>query len=226
MKYTSPQEEKERKTMEKEDDPFKHINDLVQAIIRDIDSSETPDPPNQEACIVLPCTFCGSKFMTNNLDRKRCPPCQTQHFFKKPLNNNNNNLQYRGREYGTAGFFENTLVPCPECGELFNAYLKDGRVFAKCYKCYVSSIKTCQRCDRKAYYGYSLCRSCYEDTKPISVGDTKPDLVVRLKYQYQEPSNEETELRKCGLPSCANLTRLKYCVPCSVKYSLVTVKEP
>ncbi len=132
------------------------------------------------------CCDCNTKFLAQRKDgtkRKRCPDCQIVY-----------NQKY--------------IATCPFCKNDYHAYLDDGRVFDRCFQCYMSTFHKCERCENKTKGEFNLCKSCYESDRQSRV------------------INDNTPLMKCRTGDCDTLSRYTFCKPCYDRkrtFSLYTV---
>lgn len=149
--------------------------------------------------ISITCSSCDTPFLSRHHHRRRCESCQVLYNQKH-------------------------VSECPDCGDTYYAYLSDGRVFDKCYRCYLSTVRTCQKCGRKAYNGYSLCKTCYEESRDRETFEFRP-VVKRLKHVFVEEEEEGgAPLARCESKECVNLTRRRLCVSCLERHKIIVLE--
>ena len=109
---------------------------------------------------------------------------------------------------------------CPICKDDYHAFLDDGRIFDKCYKCYKESLTNdCKNCKMKTLNGQLYCKKCYLEQKKnsniylLSVNDDENILknnipLINSFKQYK---------RTCKI--CNKFTFFDYCSECYKKYN-------
>lgn len=136
----------------------------------------------QGECLDCKKSFCALR--TDGTKRRRCIDCQ-----------NNYNTKY--------------ISQCPICYNDYHAFLEDGRVFDKCYKCYRNTFTICEKCKENTHGCHRLCNNCYLEEK------SKFSL---LSYNSNSSSISDIRiLKECLNDECSNQTIYSYCKSCYTK---------